>query len=105
MESVMASPLVSQSTIPDVGKNDTMTGIHSRLKRADFKSELERGGDRVRELLRSVLQEVLEEEMTEVLGALQSERTSGRSGYRSGYCNRFLTTRVGAQGSRVRVRP
>ena len=68
----MASPAVHQSTIPDVGKDDTMTGIHSRLKRADFKSELDRGGDQFRELLRSVLQEVLEEEMTEALGAAKS---------------------------------
>lgn len=60
-----------------------MTGIHSRLKRADFKSELELGGGEVCEMFRSLLQEVLEEEMTEALGAAKSELASGRSGYRS----------------------
>ena len=78
-----------------------MTGMHSRLKRTDFKAELEAGGDAVRDLLRSALQEILEEEMTEALGAAKSERTSGRSGYRSGYYKRFLTTRVGRIELRV----
>ena len=52
-----------------------MTRMHSRLKQADFKAELEVGGDAVRELVRSALQEILEEEMTEALGA--EKRASG----------------------------
>ena len=78
-----------------------MTGMHAGLKRADFKSELEAGGDGVRELVRGVLQDILEEEMTEALGAAKSERTSGRLGYRSGYYKRQLTTRVGRIELRV----
>ena len=87
--------LVSLSTIPFTGKDDTMTGMHSRSKLAEFKSELEAGRDSVRDLLRSTLQEILEEVMTEALGAAKSERTSDRLVYRSGYCKRHLTTRVG----------
>ena len=68
---------------------------------AEFKSELECGGDAVRELLRGMLQEILEEEMTEALGAAKGERTSDRLGYRSGYCKRHLTTRVGQVELRV----
>ena len=78
-----------------------MTGMHSRSKLAEFKSELEAGRDSVRDLLRSTLQEILEEEMTEALGAAKSERTSDRLGYRSGYCKRHLTTRVGQIELRV----
>ena len=48
-----------------------MAGMHSRSKLAEFKSELESGGDAVRELVRSTLQEILEEKMTEA-------RTAGR---------------------------
>ena len=72
-----------------------MTSKHRSIKLEEFKSEFERGGDTVRDLVWSSLQEILEEEMTEALGAAKSERTSGRSGYRSGCCKRFLTTRVG----------
>ena len=78
-----------------------MTGMHSRSKLAEFKSELGSGGDAVRDLVRGVLQEILEEEMTEALGAAKSERTSDRLGYRSGYCKRHLTTRVGQIELRV----
>ena len=78
-----------------------MTSKHRSIKLEEFKSELEAGGDAVRELVRSSLQEILEEEMTEALGAAKSERTSGRSGYRSGYYKRFLTTRVGRIELRV----
>ena len=78
-----------------------MTGMHSRSKLAEFKSELEAGRDSVRDLVRSTLQEILEEEMTEALGAAKSERTSDRLGYRSGYCKRHLTTRVGQIELRV----
>ena len=78
-----------------------MTGMHSRSKLAEFKSELGSGGDAVRELLRGMLQEILEEEMTEALGAAKGERTSDRLGYRSGYCKRHLTTRVGQIELRV----
>ena len=83
------------------GKDDTMTGMHSRSKLAEFKSELGSGGDAVRDLVRSMLQEILEEEMTEALGAAKSERTSDRLGYRSGYYKRHLTTRVGQVELRV----
>ena len=78
-----------------------MTGMHSRSKLAEFKSELGSGGDAVRELLRGMLQEILEEEMTEALGAAKGERTSDRLGYRSGYYKRHLTTRVGQVELRV----
>ena len=78
-----------------------MTGMHSKSKLAEFKAELESGGDLVRELVRGVLQQILEEEMTEALGAGKSERTSDRLGYRSGYCKRHLTTRVGQIELRV----
>ena len=78
-----------------------MTGMHSRSKLAEFKSELGSGGDAVRDLVRSMLQEILEEEMTEALGAAKSERTSDRPGYRSGYYKRHLTTRVGQVELRV----
>ena len=78
-----------------------MTGMHSRSKLAEFKSELEAGRDSVRDLVRSPLQEILEEEMTGALGAAKSERTSDRLGYRSGYCKRHLTTRVGQVEFRV----
>ena len=78
-----------------------MTSKHRSIKLEEFKSELEAGGDAVRELVRSSLQEILEEEMAEALGAAKSERTSGRSGYRSGYYKRFLTTRVGRIELRV----
>lgn len=37
-----------------------MTRMHSRLKRADFKAELEVWGDWVRELVRGVLKEIVE---------------------------------------------
>ena len=57
-----------------------MTGMHSKSKLADFKAELESGGDAVRELVRGVLQEILEEEMTDALGGGKSERTSDRLG-------------------------
>ena len=93
--------LVSLSTIPFIGKDDTMTGMHSRSKLAEFKSELGSGGDAVRELLRGMLQEILEEEMTEALGAAKGERTSDRLGYRSGYCKRHSATRVGQIELRV----
>ena len=62
-----------------------MTGTHGRSKLAEFKAELESGGDLVRELVRGVLQEILEEETTDALGVGKSERTSDRLGYRSGY--------------------
>ena len=79
-----------------------MTGMHNKSKLAEFKLELESGGDAVRELFRGVLQDVLEEEMTEALGAVKSERTSDRRlDYRSGYCKRHLTTRVGRIKLRV----
>ena len=97
----MASPLVSSTTIPWTGMDDTMTGMHTKLKREDFKAELEAGGDGALELFRGVLQGILEEEMTAALCATKSERTSGRLGYRSGYCKRQLTTRVGQIELRV----
>ena len=78
-----------------------MTGMHGRSKLAEFKAELESGGDLVRELVRGVLQQILEEEMTDALGAGKSERTSDRLGYRSGYCKRHLTMRVGQIELRV----
>ena len=95
---VMASRFRYQPSL--AGKDDTMTGMR-RSKLAEFKSELECGGDAVRELLRGMLQEILEEEMTEALGAAKGERTSDRLGYRSGYCKRHLTTRVGQVELRV----
>ena len=55
-----------------------MTVMHCRLKLAEFNSELESGGDAVRDLVWNTLQEILEEEMMEALGAAKSERTSDR---------------------------
>ena len=41
----MVCPLVSESTISCIGKDDTMTGMHSKSKLAKFKLELESGRD------------------------------------------------------------
>ena len=61
-----------------------MTGMHSNSKRAEFKSELESGGNAVRDLVRGTLQEILEEEMTEALGAAKSGQPSDRLGLQFG---------------------
>ena len=61
-----------------------MTGMHSNPKRAEFKSELESGGNAVRDLVRGTLLEILEEEMTEALGAAKSGQPSDRLGLQFG---------------------
>ena len=73
----MVCPLVSESTIPCIGTDDTMTGMYSKSKLATFKLELESGEMRFA-TLSGALQEILGEEMTEELGATRNERTSHR---------------------------
>ena len=49
----MTSPLASRITTSGTRMGVTITGTHSRSKRAEFKAELEAGGDAVRDLCKN----------------------------------------------------
>ena len=89
----MVCPLVSESTIPCIGTDDTMTGMYSKSKLATFKLELESGGDAVRDLVQSASGDSWGRDDGGI-GRHEERADFPSAGYRSGYYKRFLTMRV-----------